>query len=64
MDIKFHWRPEEDNAFEEFTGNISDKDTMAFFNPKLPIMARVEAIYNEGLAFPNNPPGAGNRCIS
>ena len=50
MDIKFHWRPEEDNAFEEFTGNISDKDTMAFFNPKLPIMARVEATYNEGLS--------------
>ena len=48
-DIKFHYGPEEDNASEELKANISNKDTMAFFNPKLPIMVSVEASYNEGL---------------
>ena len=47
---KFHWGREEDDAFEELKANISSKDTMAFFNPKLPIMVRVEASYNEGLS--------------
>ena len=49
-DIKFYWGPEEDNAFEELKANTSNKDTMAFFNPKLPIMVRVEASYNQGLS--------------
>ena len=42
--------PEEANAFEELKASISSQDTMAFFNPKLPIMMRVEASYNEGLS--------------
>ena len=46
----FQWRREEDDAFEELKVNISGKDTMAVFNPKLPIMVRVEASYNEGLS--------------
>ena len=49
-EAKFHWGREEDDAFEELKANISSKDTMAFFNPKLPIMVRVEASYNEGLS--------------
>ena len=49
-DTRFHWGPEEDNASEELKANISNKDTMTFFNPKLPIMVRVEASYNEGLS--------------
>ena len=39
---KFHWGREEDDAFEELKANI--------FNPKLPIMVRVEASYSEGLS--------------
>ena len=49
-EAKFHWGREEDDAFEELKAKISSKDTMAFFNPKLPIMVRVEASYNEGLS--------------
>ena len=49
-DSKFHLVSEEDNAFEELKANISSKDTMAFFNQKLPIMVRVEASHNEGLS--------------
>lgn len=61
---KFHWGPEEDNAFHELKASISNKDTMAFFNPKLPILVRVEGSYNYRLAFSNNLPRAGNQCIS
>ena len=49
-DSKFNWGPEEDNAFHELKASICNKDTMAFFNPKLPILVRVEASYNEGLS--------------
>ena len=49
-ETKFHWRPTEDKAFKEVKGAITSKDTIAFFNPKLPIMVRVEASYNEGLS--------------
>ena len=37
-------------AFKEVKGAITSKDTIAFFNPKLPIMVGVEASYNEGLS--------------
>ncbi|KAL9983275.1 hypothetical protein ACROYT_G005421 [Oculina patagonica] len=46
----FHWERDEDDAFEESKASIYSKDTMAFFKPKLPIMVRVEASYNEGLS--------------
>ncbi len=61
---KFHWGREEDDALEELKGNISNKDTMAFFSPKLPIMVGVEASSMKDcqLAFFSNPPGAGNQC--
>ena len=49
-DANFRWGPEEANAFEELKASISSQDTVAFFNPKLPIMMRVEARYNEGLS--------------
>ena len=63
---KFHWGLEEDNAFEELKAGISNKDTMAIFNPKFPIMVRVEANYNEDyrLTFSENPQGASDQCIS
>ena len=34
----------------EVKGAITSKNTIAFFKPKLPIMVRVEASYNEGLS--------------
>lgn len=37
-DAKFSWGPEEADAFEHLKASISSKDTMAFFNPKLPII--------------------------
>ena len=42
-ETKFHWGPTEDKAFKEVKGAITRKGTIAFFNPKLPIMVRVEA---------------------
>lgn len=46
---KFHWGPdlEEADAFESLKASISSKDN-GVFKPKLPIMVRVEASYNEG----------------
>ena len=49
-ETKFHWGPTEDKAFKEVKGAITRKDSIAFFNPKLLIMVRVEANYNEGLS--------------
>ena len=40
----------EHKAFKEVKRAITSKDTIAFFNPKLPIMVRVEASYNERLS--------------
>ena len=47
-ETKFHWGKAEDNAFKELKASVSSKATMAFFNPKLPIMVRDEASYNDG----------------
>ena len=49
-ETKFQWGPTEHKAFKEVKGAITSKDTIAFFNPKLAIMVRVEASYNEGLS--------------
>ena len=49
-DAKFQWGPEESNAFEKLKESISNEDTMAFFNPTLPIMVRTEASFNQGLS--------------
>ena len=49
-ETKFHWGPTEDTAFKEVKEAIMSKDTIAFFNLKLPIMVLVEASYNEGLS--------------
>ena len=37
-ETKFQWGPTEHKAFKEVKGAITSKDTIAFFNPKLPIM--------------------------
>ena len=50
IETKFHWGSTEDKAFKDVKAAITSKDTIAFFNPKLPIIVRVEARYNEGLS--------------
>ena len=47
-DAMFQWGLKESNAFEKLKESISNEDTMAFFNPTLPIMVRTEASFNEG----------------
>ena len=37
-ETKFQWGPTEHKAFKEVKGAITSKDTIAFFNPKLPII--------------------------
>jgi hypothetical protein len=49
-ETKFHWGPEEQNAFEKLKQTISNDDTIAFFHPERPTMVRTEASYNEGLS--------------
>ena len=44
------WGPTEDKAFKDVKGAVTSKDAIAIFNPKLRIMVRVEASYNEGLS--------------
>ena len=45
-EAEFCWGPEVADAFEKLKASVSSRDTMAFFNPKLPIMVRVAASYN------------------
>ncbi len=47
---KFKWGKQQEEAFETLKMEIASKRTMAYFNPKLPIMVRTEAGFNEGLA--------------
>ena len=49
-ETKFQWGPAEHKAFKEVKGAITSKDTISFFNPKLPIRVCVGASYNEGLS--------------
>jgi hypothetical protein len=49
-ETKFHWGPEEQDAFEKLKQSISNDDTIAFFHPDRPTMVRTEASYNEGLS--------------
>eukprot|EP00795_Rhopilema_esculentum_P010029 gene10029-18659_t len=49
-ETQFHWNEDEEEAFQKLKDSISSNDVIAFFNPKLPIMVRTEASYNEGLS--------------
>ena len=46
----FHWNKEKETAFQKLKDSISSQDVISFFNPKLPIMVRTEASFNEGLS--------------
>lgn len=50
QDVLFTWGPEEKAAFQKLKDSITSDDTMAFFNPRKPIIVRTEASFNEGLS--------------
>ena len=49
-EVKFKWSDVEQKAFDNLKGAITDKETMSYFNPELPIILRREASYHEGLS--------------
>ncbi|XP_045187538.2 uncharacterized protein K02A2.6-like [Mercenaria mercenaria] len=49
-EIPFSWGPEEENAFQTLKNSITNENTMAFFNPRKPIIVRTEASFHEGLS--------------
>ena len=48
--VKFEWGPEEEAAFNKVKDSITNERTMIYFNPKRPIVVRVEASYHDGLS--------------
>ena len=48
--VKFEWGPEEGAAFNKLKDSITNEKTMIYFNPKRPIVVRVEASYHDGLS--------------
>ena len=49
-EVPFSWGPEEEKAFKVLKDSITNDDTMAFFNPRKPIIVRTEASFHEGLS--------------
>ena len=49
-DVPFSWGPEEDAAFQKLKDSITSDYTMAFFDPRKPIVVRTEASFHEGLS--------------
>ena len=50
QDIPFAWGPEEAETFQTLKDSITYEDTMAFFDPRKPIVMRTEASFHEGLS--------------
>ena len=50
QDVLFEWGDGEDQAFKRFKDSITNDDTMAYFDPKKPIVVRTEASFHEGLS--------------
>ena len=50
QDVPFSWGPEEDAAFKRLKDSITSDDTMAFFDPRKPIVIRTQASFHEGLS--------------
>ena len=49
--VKFEWGPEKEAAFNKLKDSITNKKkTMIYFNPKRPIVVRVEASYHDKLS--------------
>ena len=49
-DVPFSWGPEEKTAFERLKASITSDNTMAFFDPRKPIIVQTEACFHEGLS--------------
>ena len=49
-DAPFSWGPEEEEAFQNLKDSITGDDTMAYFDPRKPIVVRTEASFKEGLS--------------
>ena len=50
QDVPFSWGPGEDAAFKKLKDSITSDDTMAFFDPRKPIVVHTEASFHEGLS--------------
>ena len=50
QNVPFTWGPEEETAFQRLKDSITSEDTMAFFDPRKPIVVRTEASFHEGLS--------------
>ena len=50
QDVLFEWGHEEDQAFRRLKDSITSDYTMAYFDPKKPIVVRTEASFDEGLS--------------
>ena len=48
--VVFTWGDEEDQAFRELKDSITNDDTIAYFDPKRPIIVRTVASFNEGMS--------------
>ena len=49
-EVPFVWKQEQQEAFQELKDSITDENTIAFFDPRRPIIVRVEASFHEGLS--------------
>ena len=48
--VPFAWGQEQQEAFQQLKDSITDEKTIAFFDPRRPIIVRVEASFHEGLS--------------
>ena len=49
-ETKFTWGQKEEKAFQRLKESISTQKTMAYFDPRHPIVLRTEASYHQGLS--------------
>ena len=49
-EVPFVWKQEQQEAFQELKDSITDENMIAFFDPRRPIIVRVEASFHEGLS--------------
>ena len=50
QDVLFDWGHGEDQAIKRLKDSITNDDTMAYFDPKKPIVVQIEASFHEGLS--------------
>ncbi|KAJ8045060.1 hypothetical protein HOLleu_07986 [Holothuria leucospilota] len=50
QNVTFKWEAKHSKAFQALKDSITSDTTMAYFDPRLPIIVRTEASFNEGLS--------------